>query len=98
MTRSTKGSFKGYLREPQREECSRICATPVSSAGGVLKEIEKTLLKPNIPRTIRFTPILYDWILEVSEKEGLSFNQIVLLCCKYAKDQYVEPDAQKENE
>ena len=22
-------------------------------------EIEKTLLKPNIPRTIRFTPILY---------------------------------------
>lgn len=47
-------------------------------------EIEKTLLKPNIPRTIRFTPILYDWILEVSEKEGLSFNQIVLLCCKYA--------------
>ena len=57
-------------------------------------EIEKTLLKPNI----RFTPILYDWILEVSEKEGLSFNQIVLLCCKYAKDQYVEPDAQKENE
>ena len=42
-------------------------------------EIEKTLLKPNIPRTIRFTPILYDWILEVSEKEGLSFNQIVLL-------------------
>ena len=54
-------------------------------------EIEKTLLKPNIPRTIRFTPILYDWILEVSEKEGLSFNQIVLLCCKYA-------NAQKENE
>ena len=52
-------------------------------------EIEKTLLKPNIPRTIRFTPILYDWILEVSEKEGLSFNQIVLLCCKYAKYQYV---------
>ena len=29
-------------------------------------EIEKTLLKPNIPRTIRFTPILYDWILEVN--------------------------------
>ena len=23
-------------------------------------EIEKTLLKPNIPRTIRFTPILYE--------------------------------------
>lgn len=61
-------------------------------------EIDKTLLKPNIPRTVRFTPILYDWILEVSEKEGLSFNQVVLLCCKHAKDQYVETDTLKEKE
>ena len=37
--------------------------------------IDKTLLKPNIPRTIRFTPILYDWLLKVSEDEELSFNQ-----------------------
>ena len=60
--------------------------------------IDKTLLKPNIPRTVRFTPILYDWITEVSEKEGLSFNQVVLLCCKNAKDQYVETETPNEKD
>ena len=54
--------------------------------------IDKTLLKPNIPRTVRFTPVLYDWIEEISEKEGLSFNQLVLLCCKNARDQYRDTD------
>lgn len=57
--------------------------------------VDRTLLKPNIPRTIRFTSILYDWICEVSEKEGLSFNQVVLICCKNAKDQYTA-DTQEE--
>lgn len=60
--------------------------------------VDRTLLKPNIPRTIRFTSILYDWITEVSEKEGLSFNQVVLMCCKNAKDQYTETSVQEEKE
>lgn len=59
-------------------------------------EIDKTLLRPNIARTIRFTPILYDWIKEVSEREDLSFNQVVLLCCKNMKDQYEKVDLQEE--
>lgn len=60
--------------------------------------IDKTLVKADIPRTIRFTSSLYDWLTEVSKKEGLSFNQVVLQCCKNAKDQYVESDALKETE
>ncbi len=60
--------------------------------------VDRTLLKPNIPRTIRFTSILYDWITEVSEKEGISFNQVVLMCCKNAKDQYTETSVQEEKE
>ena len=60
--------------------------------------LDRTLLKPNIPRTIRFTSILYDWITEVSEKEGISFNQVVLMCCKNAKDQYTETSVQEEKE
>lgn len=60
--------------------------------------VDRTLLKPNIPRTIRFTSILYDWITEVSEKEGISFNQVVLMCCKNAKDQYTETNVQEEKE
>ncbi len=60
--------------------------------------IDKTLIKADIPRTIRFTSALYDWLTEVSRKEGLSFNQMVLQCCKNAKDQYVESDTSKEIE
>lgn len=60
--------------------------------------IDKTLLKPNIPRTIRFTPILYDWLLKVSEDEELSFNQVVLLCCKNAMEQYNKTNLSEEKE
>lgn len=59
-------------------------------------EIDRTLLRPNIARTIRFTPVLYDWIKEVSEKEDLSFNQVVLLCCKSMKEQCEEVNLQEE--
>lgn len=43
---------------------------------------DKELVNPNIPRTIRFTPVLYEWLMQVKEREGLSFNQVVLQCCK----------------
>ena len=44
MQSSTNGSFTGYFLEPQSVECSRICCSPVSLYGGVLKPIENTLL------------------------------------------------------
>eukprot|EP00966_Prymnesium_polylepis_P245817 5686229-Prymnesium_polylepis.2 len=40
---STNGSFSGYLREPHSTECSRMCGTPVSSVGRVLKLALNTL-------------------------------------------------------
>ena len=43
---------------------------------------DKELVNPDIPRTIRFTPILYEWLLQVKEREQMSFNQVVLQCCK----------------
>lgn len=43
---------------------------------------DKEMVNPNIARTIRFTPILYEWLLQVKEREHLSFNQVVLQCCK----------------
>ena len=33
------GSLAGYLRDPERTECSTMWATPVESFGGVLKPI-----------------------------------------------------------
>lgn len=43
---------------------------------------DKEMMNPNIPRTIRFTQPLYDWLMQVKEREKLSFNQVVLQCCK----------------
>ena len=43
---------------------------------------DKELVNPNIARTIRFTPILYEWLMQVKDREQLSFNQVVLQCCK----------------
>lgn len=49
-------------------------------------KIDRTLLKPNISRTIRFTQPLYEWGQMVSERENISFNQVVLQCCKNGMD------------
>ena len=49
-------------------------------------KIDRTLLKPNISRTIRFTQPLYEWVQMVSERENISFNQVVLECCKNGMD------------
>lgn len=43
---------------------------------------DKELVNPNIPRTIRFTPILFEWLTKVAERENMSFNQVVLQCYK----------------
>ena len=49
-------------------------------------KVDRTLLKPNISRTIRFTQPLYEWVQMVSERENISFNQVVLQCCKNGMD------------
>ncbi len=49
--------------------------------------VDKALFKPTIPVTIRFTSILHEWLHERAEKEGISLNQMVLLCCKYVMDE-----------
>src|SRR5262245_58735949 len=40
---SMNSSFTGYLREPLSTECSRMCATPVSSEGSVGNVTAKVL-------------------------------------------------------
>ena len=48
----------------------------------MVMHFDKELINPNISRTIRFTPILYEWLEEVKEREGISFNHAVLQCIK----------------
>lgn len=45
-------------------------------------QIDREFLNPNIPISIRFTEVLYTWIKETSERENISFNRMVLQCCK----------------
>ena len=56
----------------------------VSSVRGYAMSMhfDKELVNPNISRTIRFTLVLYEWLMQVKEREDVSFNQAVLQCCK----------------
>lgn len=47
-------------------------------------KIDNEMKSADIPRTIRFTETLFDELHEVSAKNGISFNLLVLQCCKYA--------------
>lgn len=51
-------------------------------------KIEKTFSKANIPKTIRFTEELDAKLSLLACGENISFNELVLRCCKYALDEY----------
>ena len=38
----------------------------------------------NLPRTIRFTEKLYEDLNRTAQQNNISFNLLVLQCCKYA--------------
>lgn len=47
-------------------------------------KVDKAISRSNIPRTIRFNEELFDALAEISTSEKVSFNSLVLQCCKYA--------------
>lgn len=47
-------------------------------------KVYKKLPKSNISRTIRFNEEIYNKLSEIANSEDISFNQLVLQCCKYA--------------
>lgn len=50
--------------------------------------VDKKLSKSNIARTIRLTEDIFNDLLRISTSEDVSFNQLVLQCCRYALDNY----------
>ena len=40
----------------------------------------------NVPRTIRFTEEMFEQLNQVAADNNISFNSLVLQCCKYALD------------
>lgn len=49
-------------------------------------KIEKELKTANVPRTIRFTEPLFEELNRIASENDISFNHLVLQCCKYALD------------
>ena len=49
-------------------------------------KVENELKSANIARTVRFTEPLFEKLNEVASENGISFNLLVLQCCKYALD------------
>lgn len=49
-------------------------------------KIENDLKSANIPRTVRFTEPLFEELNRLAAENNISFNHLVLQCCKYALD------------
>ncbi len=47
-------------------------------------QIENELRGANLPRTIRFPEPLFEELSEIAQQNRISFNLLVLQCCKYA--------------
>ena len=49
--------------------------------------INNELKNANILRTIRFTENLFTQLNTIAQQNNISFNLLVLQCCKYALDE-----------
>ena len=49
-------------------------------------KVDNEFKNANISRTIRFTESLFEQLNETASKNDISFNLLVLQCCKYALD------------
>jgi len=53
-------------------------------------EVDNSLKSANTPCTIRFTEDLFEKLHDVATQYNISFNLLVLQCCKYALDNMKE--------
>lgn len=58
-------------------------------------KIDNEFKGANISRTIRFTEKLFEELNEYAAKNEVSFNYLVLQCCKYAMDNREENSDKK---
>ena len=49
---------------------------------------EKAPDKESINRTIRWRGVIYDKLMEITEKHKISFNQLVNEMCKFALERF----------
>ncbi len=49
-------------------------------------KVNKEFKSANISRTVRFTEPLFEQLNKTAAENNISFNLLVLQCCKYALD------------
>ena len=49
-------------------------------------KIDNEMKRANIPRSIRFTEQMFERLNKTATDNNISFNLLVLQCCKYALD------------
>lgn len=54
-------------------------------------KVENEFKGANISRTVRFTEKLFEQLNQTATLNEVSFNLLVLQCCKYALDNMNEP-------
>ncbi len=57
-------------------------------------EVDNEFKNANVPRTIRFTETLFYELNKIASENGVSFNLLVLQCCKYAMEN-IKPNNKK---
>ena len=57
-------------------------------------KVDNELENANVPRTIRFTESLFERLNKVARDNDISFNRLVLQCCRYALE-HMEPQDKK---
>ncbi len=55
-------------------------------------KIDTKFKNANVSRTIRFTEDLYEELATLAQQNGISFNNLVLQCCRYALDDMEDSD------
>ena len=55
-------------------------------------KINNEFKSANISRTIRFTEPIFEQLNQIATENEVSFNLLVLQCCKYALDNLEKPE------
>ena len=58
----------------------------------IMFRIDNELKSANVARTVRFTEPLFEKLNKTAAENNISFNLLVLQCCKYALDNLDKED------
>lgn len=67
--------------------------------GGItMFKVESKFKNANVARTIRFTEDMFEELATLAQQNGISFNNLVLQCCRYALDDMEDSSGQVKSE